>query len=564
MHMSGSARQTQPGVNQPLFPTEPNEHNPKKVKIRRIFPTANINRGTPVDQHRLLPTDPKNWLSQDDVVHLLLLLLPKLDMSEFLAKYRTDGVGAAFYDPCAMLGIIIYAMARGEQSSRKIETLCKYDVGFHLVGNGLQPDHVTIYRFKKEFKDNFEFIFDQIARILIELGVVRFGTIAIDGSKFGSMASLSSNRKYKWVQSQLRQALDESMKKDEEENEEGLSSELAQFELPDHLGTNQELIAKFNRAVEVITEEQRVKAEQQQERIEQRIAEEENAGIKKPGRKLSEPQYIPSPDEKVNLTDPESKIMKTRFGFIQGYNAQILVDENQFVLAAQLTNDQNDQHQMIPLIEKGLNLIASTGTDEKPHTVLADGGYCSYEAILSEKQDGPRLLIATSKEYNITESDAEDGALFIVDEICRRMGENPPSIPILCDTARFVWDFFINKSKPVTPEGGAKAVMSARVRSTDGKKLYGKRKTMVESVFGNMKHNRRFRGFSLKGKDACAGEFFLALACHNIIKLHLMLMKEKVKSGKTFVQGVLTAALNTCADNVQRNLSVRPPASTFA
>jgi hypothetical protein len=344
------------------------------------------------------------------------------------------------------------------------------------------------------------------------------------------------------------------MDNDDSDNEKGVPSEVEQNTLPEDLSTKKQQLEKLNNAMRILQEERQIEAEKQQALIDHRIKQEEATGMKSRGRKLNEPQFTSLSSDKVNITDPESRIMKGQKGFCQGYNGQILVDKNQVVLAAHLTNDQNDQGQLEPLFIQFMDLLTLTGITEKPHTVLADAGYCNYESILFEDLDGPRFLFATSKEYKIPESDSYDGALFQLDEICRKMGETAPSIPILAEIGNFVWHSFIDRQKPVKPEGVAKAIMAARVRSTDGRELYRRRKTMVEPAFGQIKHNRGFTRFSMKGKESCSGEFSLVLTCHNLVKFKNMGVLGRLKSGKNKLQNLVANTVASCSHSLQINL----------
>lgn len=539
---------------QTLIPIDTSEPCVERSQYRQTFPIANIKHSISSDQELLLPINVREWFNENDFIYILVAILDLLDYSKFLERYRPDGIGASFYHPKNMLGIILYSISRGEYSSRKNERNCITDIGYWLAGGRITPDHSTIYRFKKEFKEEFKDIFHQIAQIYLELGLSQFGVIAIDGSKFGCKASLSSNHSVKWIQTQFQKILEESMNVDESDNEKGIPSEVEQNTLPESLDTKKKQLEKLNDAMRVLQEERQKEAEKQQALIDERNAEEEATGKKHRGRKLTEPQFTPLSSDKVNITDPESRIMKGQKGFCQGYNGQILVDENQVVLAAHLTNEQTDHGQLEPLFTQFIDLLMSAGITQLPHDVLADAGYCNYDCILSENRDGPRLLLATSKEYKIPESDTFDGALYQMDEICRRLGKFAPPNPILAEIAIFVWHTFIDGPRPVQPEGVAKSVMAARIRSSDGRELYRKRKVMVEPVFGQIKHSRGFKRFTMKGKESCSGEFALVISCHNLVKFKNLGVLELLKSGKRKLQRFAEDTVGVCSQSVQKNL----------
>ncbi|MDO8873014.1 MAG: transposase, partial [Methanoregula sp.] len=480
----------------------------------------NIIKGFEKEQLYLFPVNVMEWLPENDVVYVILSILDLLDLSAFLSKYRSDGIGSAFYNPRSMLGIIIYAMIRGEPSSRKIEISCRYDIGYRIVAQGLQPDHTTIFRFKQNNAQEIKGIFKQLARIIVESKITRIGILAIDGTKIGANASLSANRKAKNIEAELKRIFNESLNQDEQETIDGTTPVVTDYNLPDELATKERRREVLQKALDKLNERQEIEAEKQKALIRDREREEEETGQKKRGRKPSEPQTVPSPDAKVNVTDPTSQVMSTSQGFIQGFNGQIVVTEDQLIIAAALTDDQNDKNQLQPMMDEVNELLKSVQTDECVEAVVADSGYCSMQTILSETPNGPQLYLATSKERKFQDAGPDEGFRIRLEEVCRPVpGSCSPTIPELASIGAGVWHFYLDREKPATPEEVCWEIMGARVRSPSGREIYRKRKIMVEPVFGNIKHNMRLRRFSLKGKNKCEGEFALAAMCHNIIKI---------------------------------------------
>ena len=147
-------------------------------------------------------------------------------------------------------------------------------------------------------------------------------------------------------------------------------------------------------------QEEAEKAARQKEKIEQRQKQESETGQKKRGRKLKKPDAVTKPDAKANITDPDSRIMKTRSGYVQGYNGQAMVTEGQIIIAAELTTEENDVKQLIPMIEKAEENIVALELNKKGiGVVLADAGYCSDANIENTKPDGPECIIATKKDW---------------------------------------------------------------------------------------------------------------------------------------------------------------------
>lgn len=480
----------------------------------------NIIKGYGNEQQFLLPVNAMEWLSENDVTHAILEILSYLDINQFISKYREDGRGSAFFDPRAMLGILIYSMIRGEKSSRKIEMCCHYDIGYRIVANNLTPDHTTIYRFKKNNSKEIKSLFKQLSQVIVECGIAQIGVLALDGSKFGCNASLSANKKSKYLESELNRLFDESQETDEFENNDSNAQDIGMNQLPEHLSTNEKRKKVMVRAKEKLIGRQKEESKKQEEKILEREREERESGNKKRGRKPSEPQKEPSPDSKINLTDPESQIMSTTNGWIQGYNGQIIVSENQFILAALLSDEQNDKNLLIPMLSELRALFPGIQPSVLPQILLSDAGYFSYLNVLAAFEFDINLIMPPSKERKIPEYSFNDGYVSRMEEICKMIYKGVRvTIPELMSVGTFVWQSFMNREKQATNQEICRRIMEARVKSPTGRELYRKRKYMVEPVFGDIKHNMRFRSFSQKGKENCEGEFFLAAIVHNIKKI---------------------------------------------
>lgn len=485
----------------------------------------NMIKGCGTEQQFLLPVNAMEWLSENDITYAILEILSYLDITTFLTKYREDGRGSAFFDPRAMLGILVYSMIRGEKSSRKIEMCCHYDIGYRIIANNLTPDHTTIYRFKKNNSKEIKSLFKQLARIIVESGIAQLGVIALDGSKFGCNASLSANRKSKYLESELNRLFKESEETDEFENNDCNAQDMNMNRLPEHLSTNEKRKEVLIKAKEKLNKRQREESKKQEDKILEREKEEEETGKKKRGRKLSKPLKEPSPDSKVNITDPDSQIMSTTNGWIQGYNAQIVVSEDQYILGAMLSDEQNDKNLLIPMLDEVEELFSAAQTSLLPHSLLADAGYYSYLNVLAENEYDINFIIPPSKERNIKEYTDDDGNVSRMEEVCNMIKDGVRvTIAELASIGSFVWHSFMNRDKPAKKEEICKRMMEVRVKSPTCRELYRKRKCMVEPVFGNIKQNMGFRRFSQKGKENCEGEFFLAALVHNIKKI--------VKTGK--------------------------------
>jgi hypothetical protein len=217
----------------------------------------------------------------------------------------------------------------------------------------------------------------------------------------------------------------------------------------------------------------------------ERAAKEAESGEKLRGRKPKEPDGKKDEEAKANVTDPDSRVMKTRSGYVQGYNAQAAVTEGQVILAAEVTQEANDAHQLHPMLKKVEENLAAAGVEEKPAVALADAGYCNEANVTAMKPDGPELLAATTKDWKQRKA----------------MRERPPP-------------------RGRIPRGlGWRERMERKLLTRRGRALYRKRGMTVEPVFGQVKDVRGFDGFLLRGMDGAAGEWKLICSTHNLLKL---------------------------------------------
>jgi hypothetical protein len=224
--------------------------------------------------------------------------------------------------------------------------------------------------------------------------------------------------------------------------------------------------------------------EAQQAKIEKRTQVEET-GQKKRGRKLRTAEDVVNKEAKANVTDPDSRIMKTRSGYVQGYNAQAIATEEQIIIAADVTQEENDVNQVHPMIDKAQATLKDACITENIEAAALDAGYFSETNITAATSDDPELYIATKKDW--------------------KQRKELSSSEVL--------------SEPI-PEGlNVKEQMEYKLRTKKGKKIYAKRKTIIEPIFGQIKDGRRIRTFFMRGIEAAKAEWNLICATHNLLKL---------------------------------------------
>jgi len=436
------------------------------------------------EQQYLLPPALQDWLPPKDLAWLIIDAVDAMDLSAFYKKYRADGKGQAAFEPSMMVALLLYAYSLGVRSSREIERLCERDIGFRVIAANHSPDHTTISRFRKENGEALQSLFMQVLRLCKEAGLVKMGVVALDGSKIAANAALEANRTYAHIQGEVEKMLNDAQTQDEAEDRR-YGADKRGDEMPDDFadpGSRRARLALCKRQLE---ERAALEAAQQRAELDARAAEEVETGLKKRGRKPQAPNPEPALEAKANVTDPESRVMKTRGGYVQGYNGQAVVTEEQIILAAEVTQQANDVNQLHPMVEKARENMAVMAPEASPtiEVVLADAGYISEKNLAGIDPDGPEHLIATKNGWK--QRGENEGA---------PRGRMPDTLTLRDRMAR-------------------------KLLTVRGRALYKKRGQMVEPVFGQIKAGRGIRHFMRRGLAACAQEWALICATHNLLKL---------------------------------------------
>lgn len=457
---------------------------------------ANFHREPDRRQRFLLPVDMADWVPDSDLVHLLLDAVELMDLSAFDVHYRKRGSGAPPFAPWMMVAVLLYAYANGQRSSRKIERLCGRDAGFRMIVGAEIPDHSVIARFRKRHRGDLETLFVEILKLCHAAGLVRLGVVALDGTKVKANASLAANRTSKSLEAEVAAMLTEAEAIDTAEDK--VFGEGRGDELPPDLREPSGRLSRLRSCQEHLLREAEGQRACQQERIDARAAEETATGRRKRGRKPKAAEDAVNEEAKANVTDPDSRIMKSRKGYLQGYNAQAVVTSDQIILAPDVTNQANDVHQLAPMIAKTLTIMeAVTGNEMALGVGLFDAGYWSNENAATETAEC-EYLIATTKDWKQRKA----------------MRDAPP------------------------PRGRMPKDMNARDRmerkllTRRGRQLYRLRGQTVEPVFGQMKETQRADCFMMRGEQETKGEWSLHCSAHNIKKLHSESVRRGTKGAK--------------------------------
>jgi transposase len=336
------------------------------------------------DQPFLLPPDLRDWLPVGHLAWFILDVVDQLDLAPFYLAHRDDGHGYPAYDPKLLLGVLLYAYAIGVRSSRQIEQRLNEDLAFRVLAGNQTPDHVTIARFRARYQRALAGFLVASLKLCAAAGMVRVGTVALDGTKLAGNAADKANRTLDKLQAEVAEILRQAATADQHEDR--LFGDARGDELPDALASKAGRLAGLREA----------EAAERQQRYARRVAAATAAARAKgkPPRQLKpRPRdEAPNPKATANVTDPDSRLVHTRKGSVQGYNAQAVTTEHQLVVAAELTQDANDLQQLDPMLQATAATLAAAGIAERPGTLLADSGYWSI-ANLTEIEGAPELLI---------------------------------------------------------------------------------------------------------------------------------------------------------------------------
>jgi transposase len=435
-----------------------------------------------------------DWLPDGHLARFLVDVVSALDLSAIYTSYQEkDGRGQAAYAPEMMVRVLLYGYARGVYSSRKIQTRTFEDVAFRYLSGDQHPDHATIAEFRKRHLEALSGLFTQALLLCSEAGLVKLGHVAIDGTKIKANASKHKAMSYKRMnetEARLKQEIDALLttaEKTDAEEDAQYGKDRHGDELPVELQRRESRLKKLQEAKAALEQEAKEKAAQQRAETEQKLAErkeeERRTGKKKRGRRPepSDPEQArPKDTAQRNFIDPESRIMPdgaNKGSFVQGYNAQIAVDSaSQVIVAAEVTQETNDKKQLIPIIAQIV-----TNVEQKPEKVSADTGYFSEANVTDESVKDVDLYVATGRDKHGVAVEAS--------------------------------------SDPTPPGASPKEAMGEKLRTEAGRTVYKMRKAIVEPVFGQIKEQRGFRRFSLRGKENVSREWKLVCAVSNMLKL---------------------------------------------
>jgi transposase len=415
------------------------------------------------DQLLLMPPALSDWVPEKHLARFVGDLVEGLDLSAIEDTYDEER-GYPPYHPRMMVKVILYAYATGTYSSRRIEAKLQDSVAFRFLAAGNEPDFRTISDFRKRHGEALSELFGQVLRLCRKAGLVKLGRVAVDGTKIQANASKHKAMSYgrmKSTEATLQREADELLRRAEQADEDEdrrYGKDKRGDELPEELAHRESRLKKIREAMAALKAEAKEKA--RAEGKDPRRAEPENQAQR-------------------NFTDPESRIQKQGRNYVQGYNAQVAVDERAQVIVSQhVTSMQPDVNELVPVVKRISKLLKA-----KPKQVLADAGYWSETNVDTLEKMGVDPFIATQR---------------------RKHSDPLPSAP---------------RGRP-PKDLSPKQRMARKLLTIRGRAMYAWRQILPEPVFGQIKHGRGFRQFLRRGVQRVGQEWSLICTAHNLLKLY--------------------------------------------
>jgi len=431
----------------------------------------------------LLPPSVDEWLPQRHLARFVVEVVEGLDLTELEQSYR--GSGSASYHPAMLLGLLIYGYATRVFSSRALERATYDSVAFRFIAGNDHPDHDTIANFRKRFLGHIQPLFVEVLKVARTMGMLKMGTVALDGTKVHANASRHSALSYghaEKLERRLKQEVQQLLQ---------LAERADAADVPDGMSIPEELERREARLAAIAEAKAKIKArvaEEEQAEYQGKLAareeKERRTGKKPGGRPPAPPGGGVDAKEQINLTDEESRIMPVAGGgFDQCYNAQAVVAAgSMLVVAHEVTQAANDKEQLAPMIEKLKALPKDLGRTRR---ILADSGYASEKNVEGCAAAGIEPLIALKRERH-----------------------------------HQTWrQRFAPAPKPPPDSATAMEKMRYRLKTPAGRKLYALRKQTPEPVFGIIKSVMGFRQFRLRGLENARGEWSLVTMTWNLRRM---------------------------------------------
>ena len=461
------------------------------------------------DQTLLLPLSLDEFIPANHNARIISTIVDKLDLSALYDKYCTT-TGQNAYDPRMLVKVLFYATFKGIFSSRAIENELHTDTAFLYLSAMQKPTYRTISRFRSNFFDELEEIFEQIVQICLDLDLAGLNHVAFDGSKIKANASPKKAMTQVQLKNRIRKLLKKSILTDEEED--ALFGDGSPYSFSEELTQDDKIMKEIERLIEAYSHLQ------------------------------------DSDAKRICLTDEDANVMKIGRQRLPGYNIQAAVDDKAHVIvAADVTTEENDYHQLVPMMKQ---VVHNTGRN--PEIISADPGFATYDNYQFLEDNGFCGLIPDNMHFVDTcgQSKYFTKSRFLYDserdqytcpagrtmrfvrtqkdkngEFLRLYQGNCSYCPLHLSCTKAT-----RRTISRHPREELISKMRARLATPEGKAEYAKRITVAEAPFGNMKANKRWRELSHRGLKKVKGECLLHVIGHNLGVICKHASIEKVKN----------------------------------
>lgn len=440
------------------------------------------------DTQYLFPPSVQDWLPEDHLARFVVEIVEGINLEKLNSSYR--GCGSEAFPPSMMVALLFYGYSTGVFSSRKLERATYDSVAFRYIAANTHPDHDTIASFRRRFMEELSPAFARILEMAQAMGLLKVGTVSLDGTKMKASASKRKALSYGYAQ-RLEAQLNEEVSKllrlaeqaDQSETPDGM-------DIPAELARRETRLAAIAQAKAEIERRDQERYERERADYESKLAkrqtETKQTGKKPRGGEPKPPKSGPGKRDQVNLTDKESRIMPAGGkSFVQAYNAQAAVDtKSLLIVTSHVSQKANDLRELKPTLDQLEQLPCSWG---KTENLLADAGYFSKANVIECAKRKITPYIASGREGHNKSME-------------ERFSDPPPST---------------GTRDPVV-------AMKHRLKTRAGKTLYAKRKSTIEPVFGIIKQALGFRQFLLRGLDSVEKEWNLVCMAWNIKRMHAL------------------------------------------
>ena len=442
----------------------------------------------------LFPPSIEDWLPKKHLARFIVDVVSKLDLHELKMPYA--GVGSEAFNPEMLLALLFYGYATGVFSSRKLEQATHDSIAFRYIAANTHPDHDTLATFRKRFLEQLQPLFVQILLLAKTLGFLKMGKISLDGSKI--QANASKHSALSWghaleLEQQLKQEVARLM---------ALAEAADTTEVPDGMDIPEELELRQERLQAISEAKAKLEARAaERHATEQAAYEAKKAEREAKAQASGRPPRGPEPkppepgvrdSDQINLTEEESRLMPASGkSFQQAYNVQAGVEtESLLIVTEHGTQNTHDKREVEPTLKALEQLAQPLG---KAEALLADNGYFSDDNVNACQGETLKItpFIAAGRERHHLPLE-------------QRWADPPP----------------------LAAEADAVETMKHRLKTLEGRSIYGRRKCTVEPVFGIIKSGLGFRQFQLRGLQAVSGEWTLVSMAWNLKRMFVLEQKE--------------------------------------